>query len=74
MVPMPFNPLPLDFGLKRAGGSLGGSESGSESSRKRRNKVKRKEVDDEMTSPVSGIFIRRISDADSIEIKKGKNL
>ena len=41
--------------------------------RKRKSKsCKKKElVDDETTSPVSGTFIRRLSDSQLIEIKKG---
>ena len=39
--------------------------------KKRKNKMKKKETAEDMTSPVSGTFIRRLSDVD-IEIKKGK--
>ena len=38
--------------------------------KKRKMKMKKKETEEDMTSPVSGTFIRRLSDVD-VEIKKG---
>ena len=42
-------------------------------SKRRKNKMKKRDVDQDTTSPVSGTFIRRLSDVQPFEIKKGKS-